>query len=370
MQGTAMRIGLNLLYLVPTEVLGGETYAKGICSGLADNGVNDEIFVYLNESARDWPLPDNEKFLRIVCSVSGNDRFARYCYEQIVLPALLARDRIDVVLSPGNVSPLLAPCSSVVTISDVHFKRFATDISFFRWAALSFFVASSTRRCNQIITVSEFAKRELCREYPWASEKISVTHLATEFRPASPESQNGHAAPQLPSQYFVAFGSRSAHKNLAKLIEAYADLHNRKMLSHELVILGNPVRSCPAVEGVTYTGYLPDIAVRSILGGASFLMFPSLYEGFGLPLLEAMAMGVPVACSMAGSLPEVAGDAALFFSPNSVPEIRSALARMSIDVELRGSLRTKGYENLKRFSWKKTAIQTHLVLQKALARIP
>ena len=129
-------------------------------------------------------------------------------------------------------------------------------------------------------------------------------------------------------------------------------------------------KSLPAFEGVRYTGFLPEETVRSILGGASFLMFPSLYEGFGLPLHEAMAMGVPVACSTAGSLPEVAGDAALFFCPTSVPAIRSALVRMSSDAELCGSLRAKGYENLKRFSWQKTAMQTHHVLEQASTRIP
>jgi glycosyltransferase involved in cell wall biosynthesis len=366
-----MRIALNLLYLIPTEIGGGETYAKGLCSGLAERSGNDEIFVYVNESARNWPLPDSGNFLRVVCGVAGNHRFARYCYEQMVLPRLLIRDRINVVLSLGNVSPLLAPCSSVVAISDLYFKRFAKDMSFLRWAALNLFVTSSVRRCDQIITVSEFAKAELCREYPWAAEKITVIHLATEVRQGFRASQDGVAAElRMPHHYFVAFGSQSPHKNMGKLIEAYRDLYDRNELRHDLVILGKSDPKPPTVEGVTYTGYLPDQTVRSILGGAGFLMFPSLYEGFGLPLLEAMAMGVPVACSTAGSLPEVAGEAALFFCPTSVPLIRSALARMSNDAELRESLKAKGYENLKRFSWKRTAMQTHRVLQQVSVCTP
>ena len=363
-----MRIALNLLYLIPTKIGGGETYAKGLCGGLAERGGNDEIFVYVNQSARNWPLPDTGRFRKIVCGVSGNHRFARYCYEQMVLPTLLVRDRIDVVLSLGNVSPLLAPCNSVVAISDAYYKHFAKDMSFSRWVALSFFITFSARRCDRIITVSEFAKRELCREFPWATEKITVTYLATEVRPAPRESLDGEAVLQNSSPYFVAFGSQSPHKNLARLIEAYSDLYDRKELAHELVILGQPAPTSPGAKGVAYTGYLPDETVRSILGGASFLMFPSLYEGFGLPLLEAMAAGVPVACSTAGSLPEVAGDAALFFCPTSVPAIRSALARMSSEAELRESLKAKGYENLKRFSWQKTAMQTRQVLQQASFR--
>ncbi|MFZ0745308.1 MAG: glycosyltransferase family 1 protein [Terracidiphilus sp.] len=361
-----MRIALNLLYLIPTEVCGTETYAKGLCDGLAQCGGDNEFYVYVNESARHWPLPDSDRFHRTVCGVSGIRRIARYLYEEIVLPRLLARDRIDVVLSLGNVSPLFAPCGSVVTISDLYFKHFAKDMSFLRWAALSVFITSSARRCDGIIAVSEFAKREMCREYPWAAKKITVTHLATGISLASQESQGHRAALQMPSRYFVAFSSESPHKNLKRLIEAYMDLRARKAVAHELVILGKQARKSLPVEGVTYTGYLPDDAVQSILEGASFMMFPSLYEGFGLPLLEAMALGVPVACSTAGSLPEVAGNAALFFSPTSIPEIRDALARMSGEAELRESLKIKGYENLKRFSWQATAMQTQHALKLAL----
>jgi hypothetical protein len=145
-----MRIALNLLYLIPTELGGGETYAKGLLCGLADCQGDDEIYVYVNKSARDWPLPENGTFHKTVCSVSGKRRIIRYLYEQLVLPALLLLDRIDVVHSLGNVSPLFAPCSAVVTISDLYFKHFAKNMSFFRWAALRLFclVVGEKKRPN------------------------------------------------------------------------------------------------------------------------------------------------------------------------------------------------------------------------------
>ncbi len=360
-----MRIALNLLYLIPTELGGGETYAKGLCEGLSGFDGNDEILVYVNQSARDWPLPDTGKFTKIVCSVSGNHRFARYCYEQVVLPLLLRHHRVDVVLSLGNVSPLLAPCCSVVTISDLYFKHFAEHMSFFRWAALAFFVRSSAKMCNQVITVSEFSKQEICRAYPWAVRKISVIPLATGMDSNVPTSRANPVALHLPSQYFVAFSSGSPHKNLGRLIEAYRDLSESDGIEQELIVVGKPVQNASAVKGVTYTGYLPDETVHMILWKASFLMVPSLYEGFGLPVLEAMAMGVPVASSTAGALPEVAGDAALFFCPTSLPAIRNALARMSTDAALRVSLQKKGFENVKRFSWQKTGMKTREVLRQA-----
>ncbi len=360
-----MRIALNLLYLIPTELGGGETYAKGLCEGLAELSGNDEIVVYVNQSARNWQLPDNDTFVRIVCGVSGNYRFARYCYEQMFLPILLRRHHIDVVLSLGNVSPLLAPCSSAVTISDLYFRHFAKNMSFFRWAALTFFVKLSARKCDKILTVSEFSRRELCRVYPWVARKITVTHLATGVGPTLQVPKVSPGMSPLSSPYFVAFSSESPHKNLERLIEAYRDLCDRDGFAHELIIVGKPVQNVSATRGVTYTGYLPDETVHMILSGASFLMFPSLYEGFGLPVLEAMAMGVPVACSTAGALPEVAGDAALFFCPTSLPAIRNALTSMSCDAELRASLQAKGYENVKRFSWLKTAMQTRELLRQA-----
>ncbi|MGA8728522.1 MAG: glycosyltransferase family 1 protein [Terracidiphilus sp.] len=365
-----MRIALNLLYLIPTEFGGGETYARGLLCGLADCQGADEIFVYVNKSARDWPLPENGTFRKSICSISGRRRIIRYLYEQLVFPVLLLRDRIDVVHSLGNVSPLLAPCSAVVTISDLYFKHFAKNMSFFRLAALRFFVSLSARRSDQIITVSEFSRRELCREFPSAEKKITVTHLATQHRPAFHNSHYVDDTFRIGSPYFVAFSSESVHKNIEKLIEAYTYARNHDGLLHKLVILGKPIQNAPEVEGIAYTGYLSDSTLLTILGGASFLIFPSLYEGFGLPLLEAMAIGVPVACSTAGSLPEVAGDSALLFCPTSPLAIRSALVRMSTDGELRDLLRSKGYENLKRFSWQKTAAETYRVLKLASTRIP
>lgn len=365
-----MRIALNLLCLIPGEVGGTSTYAKGLCEGLAKCIQNDEVFLYLNESARDLPLPNDARFHKVICEISGRHRFVRYCYEQLVLPLRLRRDRIDVVHSLGNVSPLLAPCSSVVTISDLYFKRFAKNISFARWAALRFFVPSSVRRCDQIITVSEFSRSELSGEYPWAKDKIEVIHLATGFISGLPEHVPGENAIRVSTPYFVAFSSKSPHKNLERLIEAYAELRDRKEIAHTLVIVGNHWQTPPVLQGVVFTGYLPQAEARLILGGATFLVFPSLYEGFGLPVLEAMAMGIPVTCSTAGSLPEVAGEAALYFAPTSLPEIQDALARMSLDPVLRDTLKANGYENLTRFSWQQTAEKTYRVLKRAVAVAP
>jgi len=359
-----MRIALDLLCLIPGEIGGTATYARGLCEGLSECIDDDEVFLYLNQSEQDWPLPADSRFHKIICGVSGRRRFARYCYEQLALPLQLHRDRIDVVHSLGNVSPLFTFCRSVVTISDLHFKHFAKDMSFARWAALRFFVPSSIRKCDQVITVSEFSRTEICADYPWVAPKIHVTHLASGFSPL-PSPHDTKTKLGIPSPYFVAFSSTSPHKNLDKLIEVYAELRSRKVISHTLVIVGSHSSISHAEKDVIFTGYLPNAMVRTVLGSASFLVFPSLYEGFGLPLLEAMALGVPVACSTAGSLPEVAGEAALFFSPTSKAEIRGALTRIARDKNLRDSLRAKGHENLKRFSWRRTAELTYQVLQRA-----
>jgi glycosyltransferase involved in cell wall biosynthesis len=171
----------------------------------------------------------------------------------------------------------------------------------------------------------------------------------------------------------MAFSSLSAHKNIPNLISAFARISSR--VPHSLVLVGHlPEKTWARSEmesavsdRVIFTGYVPDSDVESLMRHASLFAFPSLYEGFGLPILDAQHAGVPVACSSAGALPEVAGKGAITFDPNSVDDIAMALERSLTDQTLRESLIAAGYENASQFSWDRTARQT-LDVYEAVAR--
>jgi glycosyltransferase involved in cell wall biosynthesis len=227
---------------------------------------------------------------------------------------------------------------------------------------LRFFVEQTVKRADHVITISEFSRDEIIRNLEIPEDKVTVTHLAGR------ESSNGAGADEnvsaIPAPYIMAFSSLSAHKNLPRLVEAFHKIID--VVPHSLVLVGhmpeNPEFRA-ALEGaigdrVKFTGYLPDDQVASLMKNASLFAFPSLYEGFGLPILDAQHAGVPVTCSAVAALPEVAGDGAYLFDPLSVDEMADALKACLVDQDLRASLIEKGFHNAARFSWDKTARET------------
>jgi glycosyltransferase involved in cell wall biosynthesis len=197
-------------------------------------------------------------------------------------------------------------------------------------------------------------------------EKVEVIHLAGRDMPQQVgDGAAGSAiAAGIGRPYALAFSSLSAHKNIPLLVSAFARISSS--IPHALVLVGHMPEKSAAREAiqsadagrVIFTGYIPDSEVDSLMRGASLFAFPSLYEGFGLPILDAQLAGVPVACSSAGALPEVAGEGAVVFDPHSVDDISESLLRCLTDTTLRESLIASGLRNARRFSWERTARRT------------
>jgi glycosyltransferase involved in cell wall biosynthesis len=224
-----------------------------------------------------------------------------------------------------------------------------------------------------VVAISGFAADEIRRAYALPEPRVAVTPLAVIPEPDPGEASDGARTLErcgLRTPYLVSFSSSFAHKNIPRLIEAFARAKASRGLPHHLVVIGHrPSRGIPPTlpPDVHFTGFLLDREVKQVLRRAEMLVFPSTYEGFGLPVLEAMAAGLPVACSRVASLPEVAGDAALFFDPYSVEEIADRIARLATDAALREQLRARGRDNLLRFSWEETARRTLAVYREALS---
>lgn len=361
-----MKIGINLLYLLPGVVGGTETYAAGLLRGLAEIDRQNDYYVFVNRESEHWPLPHAANFTRVVCPIRAAGRAARYLFEQVRLPRLLARYRIDVVHSLGYVGPLAPPCPSVVTIHDLNYIALGHTMPGVRRAALRFFSIQSARRADHVITISEFSKSELCRTIKLDPGKITVTHLAAAkggalHSPVDWDELTGRYRIRAP--YVVAFGGRTLNKNIPHLIRSFALV--KEGFPHSLVLIGHIPSNVDLAsetkemrDRITLTGSVPEAHVLPLLGHADLFVLPSLYEGFGLPVLEAQQAAVAVACSTAGPLPEVGGEGAIYFDPTSVDQTADTIRRSLADATLRSTLILKGRENLARFSWEKTARET------------
>jgi len=371
-----MRIGINLLYLIPGVVGGTETYAAGLLSGLSQIDHENEFFIFVNQSAADWPIPENKNFIRVVCPVEGPVRYRRYFFEQCRFPDLLSQYKIDLLHSLSYVGPLRSPCPSVTTIHDLNFIDIARTIGLIKRIVLRFFSTQSAKRANHVITVSHFSKGRLCKRLKLPEEKITVILESTDDKNSIDHSIQVDALLKhygIKQPYMMAFGSSTLHKNISRLMQAFVSL--KDSLPHNLVLVGHlpPNIDVPAIlkdyglnHRLIVTGYVPNDHVGPLLSGADLFVFPSLYEGFGLPLLEAQKADVAVACSFAGSLPEVAGKSVAFFDPLSVDAIARTIYQCLSDNSLRTELRRLGRENVSRFSWRKAASETLAVYKRIL----
>jgi glycosyltransferase involved in cell wall biosynthesis len=360
-----MLIALNLLYLIPGVVGGTETYARSLIHALAGEDHDNEYAVFLSKEAADIDVTPAPNFQRVVCPVVAMQRAARYGWEQAVLPFQLMRRKPALVHSLGYVSPLAAVCPQVVTVHDVNYLGHKGRRTALGRRAFQFFVERTVKRADRVITISEFSRGEIVKHMNVPMDKVTVVHAAG--READEIARTGEQPEIVRSvgrPYILAFSSLSAHKNIPRLISAFSRISSS--VPHALVLVGHlPEKSearsqmqSAGDERVIFTGYIPDEEVDALMRGASLFAFPSLYEGFGLPVLDAQHAGIPVACSSAGALPEVAGEGAVLFDPHSVENMASALERCLVDMNLRESLVARGYENAAQFSWNRAARQT------------
>lgn len=276
---------------------------------------------------------------------------------------------------------LLLPLRSaptVLTVHDLIFRHLpAHHKRLNRWY-LNLAMPLYCRRASHVITISEHTKRDLVAAYGLAPGKITVVHEAasTSFRPQSSEAiSTARSRYGLPERYLLFVGTVEPRKNLGRLLSAFETIRS-KGLADGLVIVGQrgwlydaffaQLEESPARDGVILPGYVPDEDLPALYGGALALVFPSVYEGFGLPVLEAMGCGVPVATSNTSSLPEIGGDAARYFDPLDVASISATLCRLLGDAELQDEMRTRGLARAAAFSWERAAAETRAVYDAVL----
>jgi glycosyltransferase involved in cell wall biosynthesis len=300
----------------------------------------------------------------------------------------LARVGLDRLLPDAELchatEHLLLPLRSVPTVLTVHdliFRHLPMHHKPLNRWYLNVTMPLYCRRATHVIAVSECTRRDLIAAYDLPEEKVTVVHeaAAPHFRPQSPEviaavrSRYG-----LPDRYLLFVGTIEPRKNLACLLSVF-EVMRAAGLSDGLVIVGRRgwlyddffarLEQSPERDAVLFPGYVPDEDLPVIYGGSQGLVFPSVYEGFGLPVLEAMACGTPVVASNASSLPEIGGDAALYSDPLDVEGMTEAVRRLLCDAELRERLRARGLERAAEFSWGRAAARTRAVYERFLGSV-
>lgn len=362
-----MHIGLNLLYIIPGQNGGTQTYAESLIRALAAMDTEDTFSVFVSREGISLDLPEQANFHRVVCPISSVRREVRYLWEQTIFPAYLRRSGVEILHSLGYVGPLFPPCPQVVTIHDVNFLAIPSTMSTTRQAVLNKMVPMVAHRCARVLTVSEFSKGQIHQFLGVPESQIIVTHEGPRIRMTlSPEAWEGIAVRYgIAEPYIIAFDSLIGHKNIGRLLEAFSAIKDQ--VPHHLVLVGHrppgtdsarQIARLGLTERIRITGYVPDDQIMPLLAHADLFAFPSLYEGFGLPLLEAQTAGVAVACSTAASIPEVAGAGAEYFNPLSMEDIARVLLSCLCEPERRAALIQKGTENAARFSWERTAEAT------------
>ncbi len=293
--------------------------------------------------------------------------------EQIVFPFILLRERLDLVHFPHFNVPVLYPKRFVMTVHDLILLHFPTTrattlgpftfkIKFLLYRAV---IAIALRRAKTVFTVSEHTKNEIIATFPFMKQKppvVTYPAYGTAFR-----SPAAGTPSMTPTPYLLYVGNAYPHKNLDRLLEAFAGFREHHPDFHLAIVGGgdhfhqrlqDEARATGRDSGVRFLGTVTDDELGTLYDNATAYVFPSLYEGFGLPPLEAMCRGIPVASSDATCLPEVLGDAARYFDPMDVADMTRAMSAIATDDALREELRRKGADRCRRYDWTTTAKTT------------
>jgi glycosyltransferase involved in cell wall biosynthesis len=372
-----VHVGLNLVFLVPGEMSGPETYARELIPALVAERPELRITAFINREAaaeRSGPWRDLHS---VVVPVHARRRTSWMIGEQQLLPVLARRARVDLVHSLVNTAPAWGSFRRVLTIQDVIYRLYPDAHARVRTLALRMLVPLSARRAHRIIVPSASTKRDVERLLRIPQTKIDLVPHGLGVPPADewePEAtlRSRYALGGAP--IVLTLSLKRPHKNLERLLEALALIpaERRPMLvlaghatPYERALRARAVELGVA-EHARFVGWIESAELEGFYRAATCFVFPSLYEGFGLPVLEAMARGLAVACSDRGSLAEVADDAALLFDPMQPRSIAEAIERLLSDEPERDRLREAGLANVTRFSWNETARLTLESYERAL----
>jgi glycosyltransferase involved in cell wall biosynthesis len=351
-------------HAIGQHLTGNETYIRNLLTCFANLDRESDFIAYVSRPSAYAQVP-----ARFQTRLVSENPFIRLGVD---LTRKLRQDRPDLV-HVQYTGPVGCPVPVVVSVHDVSYLEHPEYFTRFRALQLRHTVKRTVRRAARVFTPSEFSKQSILRAYDLPEDKVMVmpNAVSSSFRPVPRETSQrwlkAHRDYSFP--FILTVGDLQPRKNHLRLIHAFEEIvRTYPGLPHHLVLVGketwysSTVRTAalksPAGSRIHFTGFVEDDELLRLYGACDLFIYPSLYEGFGLPILEAMACGRSVACSNTSAMPEVADSAALLFDPNSVPEMVRAMRDLLLDAELRTRMERLGLHRATLFSWEKTARKT------------
>ncbi len=291
-----------------------------------------------------------------------------HLWEQVDLPFYLMKNGTPLLINLESTAPAFYK-NKITTLHDIGFKRYPESYSWSFRTYYNLLIPEILRTSRMVITVSNFSKEEIISVYKIPEDKIAVVYNAVDgkFKPAKDVNLSKQ-------RYILAVSSINKRKNFANLLKAFSELQRKDIMlyvageEHKVFGKGGITQDLKFIPNVKFLGRVNDDMLIKLYSNAIFFVFPSIYEGFGIPPLEAQACGCPVLVSRASVLPETYGDSALYCDPLDINDIAKKMKLLLLDAELRKELIRKGYENVKRFSWEKSAKKMANIIEKELQK--
>jgi len=374
------RVGINAVVLTPRS--GGLlTYLSNLIDHILalPSDIKFSLFFsreFLNDDSRYAELPQS-----IGLPLSGSQPKTRILKELLVWPRTLRQQPIDLFHSPISYIPLGVSGPAIVTIHDLGFFHYPAHYTRLRCKYLQKMIARAARKALKIIAISEYTKNDIIETLGIPAEKIECIYHgfdATPFRATHIEEQIARirAKYQLPEQFILAVGHLEPRKNYLRLLQAFHQLREQQKIPHHLIIVGQEnwlykpfyelMHQLKLNNAVHFTGFVDQADLPAIYQLADVFILPTLFEGFGIPVLESMAAGTPVVCSNVASLPEIGQQAALYFNPYEVADMSEKIWQLINNEQVQQQFIQAGFENIKRFQWHECAQKTVNLYQAVL----
>ena len=376
-----MRIAVNARLLLPNKLEGIGWFAHETTRRMvANNPQHQFVLLFDRQPAQEFNYGPNVEM--VVLRPPARHPLLWYIWFEIAMARYLNNRKhgIDVLYSPEGYLSLRARCPQVLTLHDINFHHHPEYLPKTYARYLNYYTPRFANRANHVLTVSQYSQTDICTAYNLPQSKVSVVYNGVDalFAPlTADEVERTRRTVSDGEPYFIFVGSMHRRKNAEGLLAAFEQFKRSTNAPHRLVLVGGDmfkagetqqlINQSAYAHHIVRVGHCQRHELAPLVGAAEALVFPSLFEGFGVPLAEAMSCGVPIASSNTTSMPEVAGDAALYFAPNSTDQMAEAMTQLAQQPQLRQQLSLRGLERVKRFSWDTSAQQVMQAVEQAAA---
>jgi glycosyltransferase involved in cell wall biosynthesis len=364
-----MKIAINCIYFTPKG--GGITeYIYNLIKELLKLNSNHNFIIYITKDVEKSMLSITEDKAKLkVFPYSENQKYRRALFQHAFWKSEEEKEKLHIFHSPFFHAPKFKRAKTILTVHDLRFLNYPGSYKLTRLIYLKYAVKKSVRQANQIISISQFTKQELLNNYPVDQSKIKVIHEAVNHEgfklTDNPDILTIKNARLNKNHFFLSVGHLEPRKNYINLIRAYRALPISIRKEYPLIIVGKKnhdykkvLEAINTTKGVIYLEFISRKELIWLFANCKLHIFPSIYEGFGFPTLEAGLFGKPTIGANQSSIPEVAGNGALYFNPFSIDDIKKCIIKILSDSSLYNQISKNAELNIKRFSWKENALKT------------